>query len=57
MSSWEEFWHMGGYAVYVWSAYAIAFAILGANVVVPIVWRKRLERHLKHTIQSQERQT
>jgi heme exporter protein D len=25
-SSWSEFWHMGGYGLYVWGAYAVCLA-------------------------------
>jgi heme exporter protein D len=35
-----EFFHMGGYAFYVWTSYAIALVILGANLVLP-AWQHR----------------
>ena len=35
MSALEAFLHMGGYAGYVWSAYALAAAVLILNVVLP----------------------
>jgi len=38
----SEFFHMGGYAAYVWSSYAIAFVVLLANIVEPIRQRRRL---------------
>lgn len=38
----NEFFHMGGYAAYVWSSYAIALVVLLANVVAPIRQRRRL---------------
>lgn len=34
MSEFKEFLHMGGYASYVWSAYAITFVVLLVNVLV-----------------------
>lgn len=37
-----EFFHMGGYAFYVWTSYAIAFVVLVAVVVAPILHRRRL---------------
>ena len=43
----SEFFHMGGYAFYVWTSYGIAFAILLINVVVPILRRQRLLRDLR----------
>jgi heme exporter protein D len=38
----QEFFHMGGYAVYVWSSYAIALVVLVANIVAPIRQRRKL---------------
>ncbi len=38
----NEFFHMGGYAFYVWSSYAIALIVLVLNVVVPLRNRRRL---------------
>ncbi len=38
----QDFFHMGGYAVYVWTSYALAAAVLVANVVHPFVQRRRL---------------
>jgi len=38
----SEFFHMGGYAAYVWSSYAIALVVLLANVVAPIRQRRKL---------------
>lgn len=29
----SEFFHMGGYAAYLWPAYLLTFAVLGWNVV------------------------
>jgi heme exporter protein D len=40
METLREFFHMGGYGFYVWSAYGVAFVVLVANVVVPM-WRMR----------------
>ncbi len=40
MDSLREFFHMGGYGFYVWSAYGVALIVLVANIVVPL-WRMR----------------
>jgi heme exporter protein D len=32
----EQFLSMGGYAFYVWTAYAVAFAVLLANLIVTL---------------------
>ena len=42
-----SFWAMGGYASYVWSAYAIAAAVIVANIVVPLVRHRALVRRIR----------
>lgn len=42
----SEFLYMGGYAFYVWSAYAVTVAVLVANVVLPVAALRRLRRSL-----------
>jgi heme exporter protein D len=42
MSGLQEFFHMGGYATYVWSSYAIALVVLVINVLAPIRQRRKL---------------
>lgn len=37
--SWPEFFAMGGYGAYVWSAYGVTLVVLALNVLLP--WRKR----------------
>ena len=34
--SWAEFFAMGGYGVYVWSAYGFAALVLIVNVLIPL---------------------
>lgn len=41
-----EFFAMGGYGAFVWSAYAIAALVLVVNVVVPRSRERRLLREL-----------
>lgn len=38
----SEFFAMGGYAVYVWPSFLLALIILVANIVAPILHRKRV---------------
>ena len=38
----NEFFHMGGYAFYVWSSYAITLVVLLINVLVPLRNRRKL---------------
>ncbi len=46
MNSFAEFLGMGGYGMYVWPAYGIAFVVLLLNVVLPLIQRKQLLRDL-----------
>ena len=41
-----DFFHMGGYAFYVWWSYAIVFAVLALNVVTPTLRHRRVHRAL-----------
>ena len=38
----SEFFHMGGYAVYVWSSYGIALVVLVINIILPARQKTRL---------------
>jgi heme exporter protein D len=40
----QEFFAMGGYAFYVWTAYGITLIVLAANIVVPVLQRKQFLR-------------
>lgn len=41
-----EFFNMGGYGFYVWSAYGLALVVLVYNIVVPLRTEQRLLREL-----------
>jgi heme exporter protein D len=36
-----DFFHMGGYAFYVWTSYGLVLLVLVANLVVPVVRGRR----------------
>ncbi|MGE0388421.1 MAG: heme exporter protein CcmD [Gammaproteobacteria bacterium] len=42
----SEFLHMGGYAFYVWTSYAIVAVVLAANIALPILRHRELRRAL-----------
>jgi heme exporter protein D len=42
----QEFFAMGGYAFYVWTSYGLALIVLLANILIPVMQRKRLLRSL-----------
>jgi heme exporter protein D len=47
VSSLHEFLSMGGYAAYVWPAYALFFAILIADSLAPSLRRRRILHELR----------
>ena len=42
----SEFLHMGGYAFYVWTSYALAGVILLANLLLPMLNARKQRREL-----------
>ncbi len=37
----SEFFHMGGYALYVWLSYGLALVVLVGNIILPMQRRKQ----------------
>lgn len=54
MHSLHAFWHMGGYAFYVWTAYAVFFVVLAADYLAPVLRRRRTLRALRARIRRQQ---
>jgi heme exporter protein D len=50
-----EFFHMGGYAFYVWTSYGIALIVLLANVLMPARQRKKLLTDIARTARRRAR--
>lgn len=44
-NSWTEFFHMGGYALYVWGAYGVTAALIAAEIIV-------LRQHHRRALQQ-----
>lgn len=44
---WSEFFAMGSYGAYVWSAYGLAAVVLIVNVVLPLRQRRTLPQQLR----------
>ncbi len=42
----QEFFHMGGYAFYVWTSYALTAVVLIFNVVQPLIRKRKSKRDL-----------
>lgn len=53
----QEFFDMGGYGVYVWSSYGIAALVLLANVLFPILERRRLMAQLARRARRERQQS
>ena len=53
MSGLHAFFAMGGYAIYVWPAYAIFFIVLIADTVSPRLRRRRVLRELNARLARQ----
>ena len=45
----NEFFHMGGYAFYVWTSYGLALAVLLINVILPLRQRRKLLNDIART--------
>ena len=43
----NDFFAMGGYAFYVWSAYGLTFIILGMGIIKPLKTKKKILRQLQ----------
>jgi len=43
----SDFWHMGGYAFYVWTSYGIAFLVMLIGIIKPLITHKQQLRGLK----------
>ena len=51
-----EFFHMGGYAFFVWTSYGIALVTLVLIFVMPIMTRKQIMKELRMKYRQQQRQ-
>jgi heme exporter protein D len=43
----DNFLNMGGYAGYVWSAYAVFFIVLAIDAIAPMLQRRRALKELQ----------
>jgi heme exporter protein D len=54
MSSLHTFFAMGGYASYVWPAYAVFFIVLIVDTIAPTLRRRRVLRELRSRLARQD---
>jgi len=52
--NWSEFFHMGGYAFYVWTSYALTLIVLVANIISPILQRRKVIARIKRAIKREK---
>ena len=50
----HEFLAMGGYAMYVWPAYAVFFVVLGWDSIAPALRRRQLLNELRGRIAREQ---
>ena len=51
----KEFFAMGGYAFYVWTSYGLALVILLANLVAPVIQRRKLMADIARKLRRSRR--
>jgi heme exporter protein D len=51
--NWSQFFDMGGYAFYVWWSYGIFFAVIIANIVLPITRRRQVIARVRRAIRRE----
>ena len=54
--NWSEFFHMGGYAFYVWTSYALGLIVLVWNIILPLRRKKQVLRELSSRLRQEEAQ-
>jgi len=52
--NWTDFFHMGGYAFFVWTSYGLALVIVLVNIISPLLQRKKVIKHIKRTIKREQ---
>ena len=54
--NWSEFFNMGGYAFFVWSSYALTLIVVMANIISPMMQRKKVISQIKRAIKREQLQ-
>ncbi|MBE9562079.1 MAG: heme exporter protein CcmD [Proteobacteria bacterium] len=52
----NEFFHMGGYAFYVWTSYGLTFLVLIANLIIPFNQERVILRTLGRKLRRKQRE-
>lgn len=48
--TWSQFWAMGGFAPYVWSAYSFAGVVVLVNIVQPLIQKRKMWASLRREL-------
>ncbi len=51
----NEFFHMGGYAFYVWTSYGLVLIVLLANLIIPFKQEQTILRTLARKLRRKQR--
>ena len=51
----NEFFHMGGYAFYVWTSYGLTLIVLVANLIIPYNQERAILRTLARKLRRKAR--
>ena len=52
--NWSEFFNMGGYAFFVWTSYGLTLIVIIANIISPILQRKKVIARIKRAIKREQ---
>jgi heme exporter protein D len=52
--NWSEFFDMGGYAFFVWTSYGLTLIVIVANIVSPLMQRKKVISRIKRAIKREK---
>lgn len=48
--NWQEFWAMGGHAVYVWSSFGAVAVVMLLNWILPVIGHRQLLKDLRRQV-------
>ena len=51
--NWSEFFNMGGYAFFVWTSYALTLIVVLANIISPMLQRKKIIARIKRAVKRE----
>lgn len=52
--NWSEFFHMGGYAVYVWTSWGLSLAVFVYHILQAKLTKAKLIRDIKRQYQREQ---